>query len=303
MSSEACPRTLRYICACLQRDVQNRCRNVVGLSLDFFFYPGGPKRDLWKPELSLALYSFAFSVLPYSIPDRCENWLFFHDHCLFNIRANKLGSTAMRLLLFSLFLSSLSLFWSLGFSRSLFLHQPCARLWWSPSASRWNTVHLFWSNIHHWTVLEPCKSGRIWRKGTLYGGATINQSLFSAFYVFKQRTLLWNWSWYIIQVVNPFILKNKERMVVFLDHLSSVREKPYPDEDRVKGDPARCGSFHFQKTKNFRVFLLQGSGYYTPHLWGTPWGVEWHQQREHGADQDPCHGHWNAIKAQAEVHR
>jgi Ras GTPase-activating protein 1 len=42
-----------------------------------------------------------------------------------------------------------------------------------------------------------------------------------------------------LQVVNPFILKNKERMVVFLDHLSSVREKPYPDEDRVKGDPAR----------------------------------------------------------------
>ena len=46
-----------------------------------------------------------------------------------------------------------------------------------------------------------------------------------------------------LQVVNPFILKNKERMVVFLDHLSSVREKPYPDEDRVKGDPARCVSF------------------------------------------------------------
>ena len=43
----------------------------------------------------------------------------------------------------------------------------------------------------------------------------------------------------MVQVVNPFILKNKERMVVFLDHLSSVREKPYPDEDRVKGDPAR----------------------------------------------------------------
>ena len=33
-----------------------------------------------------------------------------------------------------------------------------------------------------------------------------------------------------MEVVNPFILKNKERMVVFLDHLSSVREKPYPDE-------------------------------------------------------------------------
>jgi len=42
-----------------------------------------------------------------------------------------------------------------------------------------------------------------------------------------------------MEVVNPFILKNKERMVVFLDHLSSIRERPYPDEDRVKGDPAR----------------------------------------------------------------
>jgi len=28
-------------------------------------------------------------------------------------------------------------------------------------------------------------------------------------------------------------------MMVFLDHVSSVREKPYPDEERVKGDPAR----------------------------------------------------------------
>ena len=37
-----------------------------------------------------------------------------------------------------------------------------------------------------------------------------------------------------MEEVNPFILKNKERMVVFLDHLSSVRDKPYPDEDRVK---------------------------------------------------------------------
>ena len=34
MSSEACPRTLRYICACLQRDVQNRCRNIFGFCLN-----------------------------------------------------------------------------------------------------------------------------------------------------------------------------------------------------------------------------------------------------------------------------
>ncbi|TRY67220.1 hypothetical protein TCAL_09809 [Tigriopus californicus] len=41
-----------------------------------------------------------------------------------------------------------------------------------------------------------------------------------------------------MEVVNPFIFKNKERMVVFLDHLSSVREKPFPDEERVKGNAA-----------------------------------------------------------------
>jgi len=33
-----------------------------------------------------------------------------------------------------------------------------------------------------------------------------------------------------MEVVNPFILKNKERMVVFLDQLSNVAEKPEPSE-------------------------------------------------------------------------
>ena len=60
---------------------------------------------------------------------------------------------------------------------------------------------------------------------------------------------------YIIQVVNPFILKNKERMVVFLDHLSSVREKPYPDEDRVKGDPARCASDSLSLNTEYVFFM------------------------------------------------
>ncbi len=87
-----------------------------------------------------------------------------------------------------------------------------------------------------------------------------------------------------MEVVNPFILKNKERMVVFLDHLSvskilvvcyfarplpnlawlqSVREKPYPDEERVKGDPARdlaivhhlCES-NLSQLKNFAKSLV-----------------------------------------------
>lgn len=65
-----------------------------------------------------------------------------------------------------------------------------------------------------------------------------------------------------MEVVNPFILKNKERMVVFLDTLSvillkfdsvpilidlyqNVTEKPESEEIRQKGDPARdLGTLH-----------------------------------------------------------
>ncbi|EEB13509.1 Ras GTPase-activating protein, putative [Pediculus humanus corporis] len=48
-----------------------------------------------------------------------------------------------------------------------------------------------------------------------------------------------------MEVVNPFILKNKERMVVYLDHLSNCPEKP-PSEDKViKIDLARdLGTLH-----------------------------------------------------------
>ncbi|KAI5725466.1 hypothetical protein M8J77_015855 [Diaphorina citri] len=43
-----------------------------------------------------------------------------------------------------------------------------------------------------------------------------------------------------MEVVNPFILKNKERMVVFLDQLSNVSEKPVTAEaDKLKGDVGR----------------------------------------------------------------
>ncbi|GAB6026339.1 hypothetical protein CHUAL_012542 [Chamberlinius hualienensis] len=41
-----------------------------------------------------------------------------------------------------------------------------------------------------------------------------------------------------MDVVNPFIVKNKERMILFLDHLSNVRERPEPD-DQISSDPAR----------------------------------------------------------------
>lgn len=41
-----------------------------------------------------------------------------------------------------------------------------------------------------------------------------------------------------MEVVNPFILKNKNRMIRFLDEIANVPEKPEPDETFV-GDPAR----------------------------------------------------------------
>ena len=59
-----------------------------------------------------------------------------------------------------------------------------------------------------------------------------------------------------MEVVNPFILKNKERMVVFLDHLSSVRDKPYPDEDRVKVNKLLFSDANFEFNA-LRVILLE----------------------------------------------
>lgn len=42
-----------------------------------------------------------------------------------------------------------------------------------------------------------------------------------------------------MEVVNPFILKNKERMVVYLDQLSNVTEKPESDLKLTRVDMAR----------------------------------------------------------------
>ncbi|XP_043221540.1 ras GTPase-activating protein 1-like isoform X2 [Amphibalanus amphitrite] len=42
-----------------------------------------------------------------------------------------------------------------------------------------------------------------------------------------------------MEVVNPFIIKNRERMVGFLDHLSNVQVRPEPEDLPLKGDPAR----------------------------------------------------------------
>jgi len=134
MSSEACPRTLRYICACLQRDVQNRW----------------PQERLVKTRV-VSGFIFLRLLCPAILNPR-----------QFGLLSEPVPPPAMR---------------------SLVMIAKCLQ----------NLA-----NLVEFGGKEP-----------------------------------------YMEVVNPFILKNKERMVVFLDHLSSVREKPYPDEDRVKGDPAR----------------------------------------------------------------
>jgi len=134
MSSEACPRTLRYVCACLQRDVQDRWpgeRLVKTRVVSGFIF-----LRLLCPAI---LNPRQFGLLSEPVPPPATRSLVMIAKCLQNL-----------------------------------------------------------ANLVEFGGKEP-----------------------------------------YMEVVNPFILKNKERMVVFLDHLSSVREKPYPDEDRVKGDPAR----------------------------------------------------------------
>jgi len=42
-----------------------------------------------------------------------------------------------------------------------------------------------------------------------------------------------------MEVVNPFLLKNKERLICFLDNLANMPERPEITESRVKGDTSR----------------------------------------------------------------
>ena len=88
-----------------------------------------------------------------------------------------------------------------------------------------------------------------------------------------------------MEVVNPFILKNKERMVVFLDHLSSVRDKPYPDEDRVK---VRSEAEAVTASQADRVVAGRpspGPGHGPPHLRVSPDRAGRHQPGD-VSDQD-----------------
>lgn len=60
-----------------------------------------------------------------------------------------------------------------------------------------------------------------------------------------------------MEVVNPFILKNKERMVVFLDQLSSVQEPGNPPQNSNNVDIGKYfavfSTFHFTVIAIFRT--------------------------------------------------
>ncbi|CAA9998944.1 unnamed protein product, partial [Nesidiocoris tenuis] len=99
-----------------------------------------------------------------------------------------------------------------------------------------------------------------------------------------------------MEVVNPFILKNKERMVVYLDQLSNVPEKPESEGERVKGDPARdLGTLHHICVAHLKELqalsrtqsLLSLHSFYSVPVAGHP--------------EEARHRHGNVEQTQAEV--
>jgi Ras GTPase-activating protein 1 len=59
-----------------------------------------------------------------------------------------------------------------------------------------------------------------------------------------------------MEVVNPVVLKNKEKMIVFLDQLSNVKEKPPSEDIPVKNDPARdLATLHHICDSHLRDFV------------------------------------------------
>lgn len=61
-----------------------------------------------------------------------------------------------------------------------------------------------------------------------------------------------------MEVVNPFILKNKERMIVFLDQLSSVTDPNPPPGSYIElNSNHKCsdaGKYYSQKIRSFALF-------------------------------------------------
>ena len=197
MSSEACPRTLRYICACLQRDVQNRCVYIVGFSLDFFL-PRWPQERLVKTRV-VSGFIFLRLLCPAILnPRQVWKLVIFHHHCLFNTRANKLGSYLVHfhcqalsfVFTFSFFTCIFLQFGLLSepvpppAMRSLVMIAKCLQVIPAFILKCYSSFYCF-RILQIWWNLE--ERNPIWR-------CYYKSVLFSAFYTFNQRTLLWNWS-------------------------------------------------------------------------------------------------------------
>ena len=116
-----------------------------------------------------------------------------------------------------------------------------------------------------------------------------------------------------MEVVNPFILKNKERMIVFLDQLSSVTDPNPPpgmfieqNSNNLCSDtgkylltktPYKCINYEFL----WNVFNRSWIGNTSSHLrflFATIAGT-----LKHYVDKKTGHCHWYADEAQTQISR
>lgn len=115
-----------------------------------------------------------------------------------------------------------------------------------------------------------------------------------------------------MEVVNPFILKNKERMIVFLDQLSSVTDPNPPPGCMIEqtnpvlssSDAGKCYALHDKKKNNKSTKLSNRTraGHDPAHLRVLPPGAAVDEQDQHFA-QKARHRHGDAVEAQAKVPR
>ena len=145
MSSEACPRTLRYICACLQRDVQNRCKRVLIFSWSISFR--WPQERFVKTRV-VSGFIFLRLLCPAILNPRQVFYLV--------VPSKAWCSTTLTFLQFGLLSEPVPP----PAMRSLVMIAKCLQVKFQAISKK---------QLHS-TSLESCQSGGVWRKGTLHGG-------------------------------------------------------------------------------------------------------------------------------------
>lgn len=115
-----------------------------------------------------------------------------------------------------------------------------------------------------------------------------------------------------MEVVNPFILKNKERMIVFLDQLSSVTDPNPPPNSYIEastshlcsdaGKTLHAHNIRIYQIISFFLFARSWTGYITSHLRFVYEWIAGNSQNEH-ITQKTGHRDGYVDEAQDQVYR